>query len=91
MLSRTTNLSILELLSAGKLFKIHPLVAVENISILSKAGSLKDFLNNWEKLANDPTISETVQAYNVPFTVQPEQLKIPRVAIISQEEKDLID
>ena len=91
MLSRTTNLSILELLSAGKLFKIHPLVAVENISILSKAGSLKDFLNNWEKLANDPTISETAQAYNVPFTLQPEQLKIPRVAIISQEEKDLID
>ena len=68
-----------------------PTSGSRNISILSKAGSLKHFLKNWEKLANDPTISEAAQVYNVPFTVQPEQLKIPRVAIISMEEKDLID
>ena len=32
-----------------------------------------------------------MQGYDIPFTVQSEQLKAPRVAVMSQEETDLID
>ena len=36
-------------------------------------------------------ILETVQGYNIPFTVQSEQLKASRAAVMSQAETDFID
>ena len=80
--------------SYPRLYWIHPLVApqfLQNILILPKAGRLKYFLKNSTKLTNDPKIFSGYYKIRIHFTVQPEQVKFPRVAIMSQEETDLID
>ena len=75
-------------------YRIHPLVATllpQSIPILPKAGRSKCFIKNRAKLKSDLTFSETVKGCNSPFIVQPEQLKALRVAIMSQDETDLIN
>ena len=77
-----------------RLYWVHPLVAprfLQNILILPKAGRLKYFLKNCSKLTNIPKSFSGCCNIRIHFTVQPEQMKFPRVAIMSQEETDLID
>ena len=50
----------------------HPLVTSvfpENIPILPNSGRYKCFLKNWAKLTSDPITFETVQGYNILYTV----------------------
>ena len=94
MLCDTSNLSIPELLSPEQFYRIHQLLAPlfsQNISTLTAAGGLKYFLKNWGKLTTASTILEALQGYNTYFAVQPEELKVPRVAIMLQQKTDLID
>ena len=93
-LSRTPNLSMPKFLFPETFYRIHPLVATllpQSIPILPNAGRSKCFIKNRAKLKGDLTFSETVKGCNIPFIVQPEQLKALRVAIMSQEETDLIN
>ena len=64
------SISSTELLSASVLCKIHPLVAnlfPVKIKQLSKAGRVKHFVKNWQRLTNHPVILNIVRGYQIPL------------------------
>ena len=73
---------------------IHPyirsLFCARKISNLHLAGSLKNFIENWETLANDIEILSLVEGYTIPFYEIPQQKNIPNSSKLSQEEKILV-
>ena len=89
ILSHRPNLSIPKLLPPEKFYRIHLLEAPmfpQSIPILPIAGRLKLGKTNLQ-----PHNFRDSASYNISVTLQPEQLKAPRVTIMSQQETHLID
>ena len=81
-------------LSASKFCKIHPLevnLYPVKIKQLPKAGRVKHFVKNWQKLTNDPMILDLVRGYEIPFIVPPRQSKLPNLCHLTKEASDLVD
>ena len=68
------SISSTDLLPASVFCKIHPLVAhlfPVKMKQLSKAGRVKHFVNNLQRLTNDPVILHIVNGYEIPFILPP--------------------
>ena len=61
---------------------VHPwvksLFSARIVTNLPLAGRLKDFLEAWEILTNDPEILEIVRGFKIPFLKNPTQKRVPQ-------------
>ena len=88
------SISSTDLLSASKFSKIHPLVVnlfPVKIKQLPKAGRVKHFVKNWQKLANSPVILDIVRSYEMPFVLPPRQSKLGNLCQLTKEASDIVD
>ena len=87
-------ISSTDLLPASVFCKIHPLVAnlfPVKIKQLPKAGRVKHFVKNWQRLTNDPMILDIVNGYEIPFILPPRQSRLPNLCQLTKEASDLVD
>ena len=74
---------------------VHPLVQnlfpQEQRSGLPVAGRLTHFQENWKKFTSDPQILELVEDYQIPFSSEPKQTKLPNPAHLTKKEESLVD
>ena len=81
--------------TGGQVFcKIHPLVEdifPVKIKQLPKAGRVKHFVKNWQRLTNDPMILDIVNGYEIPFILPPRQSRLPNLCQLTKEASDLVD
>ena len=87
-------ISSTDLLPASVFCKIHPLVAnlfPVKIKQLPKAGRVKHFVKNWQRLTNDPMILDIVNGYEIPFILPPRQSRLPNLCRLTKEVSDLVD
>ena len=92
-LSAAPSISSTDLLSASKLCKIHPLLVnlfPVKIKQLPKAGRMKHFRKNCQKLTNDPMILHIVGGYEILFILSPMQSKLPNLCQLAKEASDLV-
>ena len=71
-----TSISSTDLLLGSEFWKIHPLVVnlfPEKIKQLPKAGRVKHFVKNWQKLTNNPMVLDIVRRYEIPFILSSRQ------------------
>ena len=81
-------------LPASAFYKIHPVVAnlfSVKIKQLPKAGRVKHFVKNWQRLTNDPMILDIVNGYEIPFILPPRQSRLPNLCQLTKEASDLVD
>ena len=89
-----TSISSTDLLLASEFCKIHPLVVnlfPVKIKQLPKAGRVKHFVKNWQKLTNNPMILDIVRGYEIPFILPSWQSKLPNSCQLTKEASDLVD
>ena len=89
-----TLISLTNLLPASVFCKIHPLVVnlfPVKIKQLPKAGRMKKFVNNWQRLTNDPMIVDMVNCYEIPFILSPRQSRLPNLSQLSNGASDVVD
>ena len=75
-------------LSASEFCKIHPLVASllpVKIKQLPKAGRVKHFVRNWQRLTNDLMILDIVRGYEISFILPQRQSWLPNVCQLTKE------
>ena len=74
---------------------IHPVVrqmfSSQNLQDIPAAGRLKYFLQNWEKLTQDPQILQLVKGYQIPFHTYPLQQFPPHPLKLNKEEQLQVD
>ena len=84
-----------EILSPQDYPHVHPvmkrLLYVQNLQSFHPASGLQYFLKNWEKLTNDPFISELVKSYQTPFLSEPSQTAPTSSISMSQEGTAAVD
>ena len=88
------SISLTNLLSASEFCKIHPLVASllpVKIKQLPKAGRVKHFVRNWQKLTNHPMILDIVNGYEIPFILPSRQSRLSNLCQLTKEVSDLVD
>ena len=88
------SISSKALLPASVFCKIHPLVANSfpvKIKQLPKAGRVKHFVKNWQRLTNDPMILDIVNGYEIPFILPPRQSRLPNLCQLTKDASDLVD
>ena len=56
-----------------------------------KAGNIKNFVSEWEKLTNDSMIIDTVLGCKIDLIDTPHQSRLPRPLVVSEEEALVID
>ena len=82
------SISLTNLLSASEFCKIHPLVASllpVKIKQLPKAGRVKHFVRNWQRLTNDLMILDIVRGYEISFILPQRQSWLPNVCQLTKE------
>ena len=88
------SISSTDLLPASVFCNIHPLVAnllPVKIKELPKAGRMKHFVKNWQRLTNNPMILDLVNGYKIPFILLPKQSRLPNLCQLTKEASDLMD
>ena len=81
------SISSTDLLSASVFCKIHPLVAnlfPVKIKQLPKAGRVKHFVKEWERLTNDPMILDIIRGYKISFSLPPRQSRVPNLCQLTK-------
>ena len=58
---------------------------------MPKAGRVKHFAKNWQRLKNEPMILDIVRGYEIPFILPPRQSRLPNVCQLTTEAPDLLD
>ena len=83
-----------DLLSPSEFCKIHPLVVnlfPVKIKQLPSASTVKHFVKNWQKPANDAMILDILRGYEMPFILPSRQSKLPDLCQLTKEASDLVD
>ena len=89
-----SSIRLMNLLSASLFCEVHLLVAnlfLVKIKQLPKAGRVKHFVKNWQRLTNDPMILDIVNGYEIPFILPPRQSRLPNLCQLTKEASDLVD
>ena len=67
-----------ELIPEGKIHSIvKGLFSLETLPKVKLAGRSQHFLKSWKKLTGDKRSLEIVQGYEIPFHVDPIQVRVP--------------
>ena len=88
------SISSTDLLSASEFFKIHPLVVSlfpVNVKLMPSAGIARQFVKNWQKLANNPITLDIVRGYEIPFILPQSKSRPPNLCELTTKTPDIVD
>ena len=89
-----SSIRLMNLLSASLFCEVHLLVAnlfLVKIKQLPKAGRVKHFVKNRQRLKNDPMILDIVRGYEIFFILSPRQSRLPNLCHLIKAASDLVD
>ena len=67
------------------------MLTLRKLESLPAADRLNFFMENWNKLTNDPSILKVVQGYQIPLLTEPTQFSSPSEIQMKLEEQIVID
>ena len=86
-----SSISSMDLLSASVFCNTSSEFISVKLEQMPKAGRVKHFAKNWQRLKNEPMILDIVRGYEIPFILPPRQSRLPNVCQLTTEAPDLLD